>query len=72
MAEAIGAVAPVCLGYVVHISRQAPGANAMCEVWADRAALAVRNQAPALTSLAARFDERLAEPLRLEPPRRIA
>ncbi|WP_075219602.1 putative quinol monooxygenase [Acuticoccus yangtzensis] len=76
--EAVTALVPQvrreqgCLGYTAHVSREAPGTIVMYEVWADQAALDVHAAAPALSALAARFDALLAEPLRLEPLRRIA
>ena len=63
---------PGCLVYAAHLSREEPGTIVMYEVWADQAALDAHTKAPALSSLAARFGELLAEPLGLEPLSRIA
>jgi len=78
LAEAVTAIVPKvraepgCLGYTAHVSREEEGTVVMYEVWADQAALDAHTRAPALSSLAARFDELLSEPLGLEPLRRIA
>ena len=62
---------PGCLSYTPHLSRDRPGMIVMVERWADDAALAAHEKAPPLAGLAARFDELLAEPLRLERLSRI-
>jgi len=62
---------PGCLGYTPHVSRARPDTVVMYEVWENQAALDVHAKAPNLASLAARFEELLAEPLRLEPLRRL-
>ena len=62
---------PGCLAYIPHISREAPGTVVMYEVWEDQAALDVHARASNLAALAARFDELLGEPLRLQPLRRL-
>jgi len=62
---------PGCLGYTAHESRERPGTIVMYEVWADQAAIDAHGKGPSLGQLAARFDELLAEPLRLEPLRRL-
>ena len=78
LAEAVAAIVPRvraetgCIGYTAHVSREEPGTIVMYEVWADQGALDTHAKAPALSSLAARFDELLAEPLGLTPLRRIA
>ncbi len=77
LAEAMAAIIPQvvkepgCLAYVAYESCDAPGTIVMIETWADEAALAAHGKAPAINSLAARFDELLAEPLRLERLRRL-
>jgi len=77
LAEAVAAAVPAvlaepgCLAYVAHESLANPGTIVFVEAWADEAALAVHGKAPAITALAARFDELLAEPLSLEFLRRI-
>ena len=78
LAEAILAIVPAvrrepgCIAYTPHLSQEAPGTIVMVETWADEAALAAHEKAPPLTGLAARFDELLAEPLRLERLSRIS
>ncbi len=78
LAEAVTAIVPQvraepgCLGYTAHVSREAPGTVVMYEIWSDQAALDAHARAPALSSLAARFDDLLSEPLGLESLRRIA
>jgi quinol monooxygenase YgiN len=62
---------PGCIAYVAHESRDAPGTIVMIETWADQAALDAHGKAPAINSLAARFDELLGEPVRIELLRRI-
>ena len=62
---------PGCLVYDAHESRDAPGVIVMLEAWADQAALDAHARAAALTRLAARFDELLAEPPAIERLRRI-
>ncbi|MBB3692441.1 antibiotic biosynthesis monooxygenase [Sphingomonas sp. BK580] len=47
------------------------GVIVMVEAWADQAALDAHARAAAFTSLAARFDELLAEPSAIERLRRI-
>jgi quinol monooxygenase YgiN len=77
LAEGMAAIVPQvvqepgCLAYVMHESRDAPGTIVMIETWADQAAIDAHGKAPAITGLAARFDELLAEPVRLEFLRRI-
>lgn len=62
---------PGCIAYVPHVTRERPGTVVMYEVWADQTALDAHAKAPSLSGLAARFDELLSEPLRLEPLRRL-
>lgn len=62
---------PGCIAYVPHVSRERPGTVVMYEVWANQAALDGHGRAPNLAGLAARFDDLLGEPLRLEPLRRL-
>lgn len=62
---------PGCLLYAPHVSRDNPGTIVMYEVWQDQAALDVHASGPNLGKLAARFDELLAEPLRLEALQRL-
>ena len=62
---------PGCLVYDAHESRDMQGVIVMVEAWADQAALDVHARGPAFTSLAARFDELLAEPPAIERLRRI-
>lgn len=73
MAEIVPQVVkePGCIAYVMHESRDAPGTIVMIETWADEAALEKHGKAPAISGLAARFDDLLAEPIRLEFLRRI-
>lgn len=63
---------PGCLGYTPHVSRENPAIIVMYEVWVNQAALDVHAAGANLASLAARFDELLVEPLRLEPLQKIA
>lgn len=78
LAEALTAIVPAvraepgCLAYLAHISREQPGTIVMYEVWENQAALDAHGAAANFSGLAARFDELLAEPLRLELLRRIA
>ncbi|MDE1150206.1 MAG: putative quinol monooxygenase [Azospirillaceae bacterium] len=78
LADAMAALVPLvlaepgCIAYTAHISRTDPATVVMYEVWADQAALDVHAKGANLASLAARFDELLGAPLRLEPLRRIA
>ena len=62
---------PGCLTYAAHESRDEPGVIVMIEAWADQAALDAHMQAPAFTSLAARFNTLLAGPPAVERLRRI-
>lgn len=57
---------PGCIAYVPHITRENPVTVVMYEVWADQAALDTHAAGANLGALAARFDELLAVPLRLE------
>lgn len=63
---------PGCIAYVPHISRERPETVVMYEVWESQDALDAHAQGKNLTSLAARFDDLLAEPLRLEPLQRLS
>ncbi|MDG3439095.1 putative quinol monooxygenase [Nitrospirillum amazonense] len=63
---------PGCITYAAHISRDDPRTVVMYEVWANQTALDIHAKASAFTSLAARFDELLGAPLRLELLRRVA
>jgi len=60
-----------CIAYLPHVSRDHAATVVMYEVWADQAALDAHAKGPNLSQLAARFDELLDEPLRLEPLRRL-
>lgn len=77
LAEAVLAIVPAvlrepgCLGYAPHVSREDPTTIVMYEVWENQAALDTHAKGANLAALAARFDELLAEPLRLEPLRRL-
>ncbi|MET0241714.1 MAG: putative quinol monooxygenase [Sphingobium sp.] len=62
---------PGCIAYIAHESLDTPGVILMVEAWADQAALDAHAIAPALRSLAARFDALLAEPVHLERMRRL-
>jgi len=63
---------PGCIAYVPHVSREHRETVVMVEAWEDQAALDAHAAGANLTALAARFDELLAEPLRLETLRRLA
>lgn len=63
---------PGCIAYVPHLSREHPGTVVMVEAWEDQAAIDAHTAGASFTALAARFDELLAEPLRLETLRRLA
>jgi len=62
---------PGCIAYIPHVSRENGATIVMYEVWEDQAALDTHARGQNLSGLAARFDELLAEPLRLEPLRRL-
>lgn len=62
---------PGCIAYSPHVSREHPGTVVMYEVWADQAALDVHGSGANLQGLAAQFGDLLAEPIRLEPLRRL-
>jgi quinol monooxygenase YgiN len=62
---------PGCIAYVPHVSREHSGTIVMYEVWEDQAALDAHAQGANFTGLAARFDELLREPLRLELLQRL-
>jgi quinol monooxygenase YgiN len=72
LADAIQAILPAvraepgCLAYLAHSSLDAPGVIVMVEAWASQAALNAHVEAHAFGTLAARFDELLAEPLHVE------
>lgn len=63
---------PGCLAYAPHLSLEEPGTLVMYEGWASEAALEAHAAGAAFAGLAARFDELLDEPLRLERLRPIA
>jgi quinol monooxygenase YgiN len=60
-----------CITYEPHVSRENQGTVVMYEVWETQAALDDHGKGASLAALAARFDELLGEPLRLEPLRRL-
>lgn len=62
---------PGCIAYEPHLSLEHPGTVVMVEAWQDQAALDAHAAGATFTALAARFDELLAEPLRLETLRRL-
>jgi quinol monooxygenase YgiN len=62
---------PGCIAYVPHVSTERPGTVVMYEVWENQAAIDAHAAGPNLGALSARFDTLLAEPLRLEPLRRL-
>jgi quinol monooxygenase YgiN len=62
---------PGCIQYTAHVSREDPTVVVMYEVWADQHSLDVHAEGKNLGALAARFDELLAAPLRLEPLQRL-
>jgi quinol monooxygenase YgiN len=62
---------PGCIVYTPHASRDDACTIVMYEVWKDQEALDVHAAGANLAGLAAKFDELLAEPLRLEPLRRL-
>lgn len=62
---------PGCLLYVPHVDREDPRTVVMYEIWADQGALDAHAAGANLTGLASRFDELLAEPLRIETLRRL-
>jgi len=62
---------PGCIAYEPHLSLENPGTVVMVEAWQDQAALDAHAAGASFTALAARFDELLAEPLRLETLRRL-
>ncbi|MEA1648028.1 putative quinol monooxygenase [Nitrospirillum sp. BR 11164] len=78
LVDAITAIVPAvrrepgCIAYLAHSSREDPGTVVMYEVWADQTALDAHVKGANLASLAARFDDLLSVPLRVEPLRRIA
>jgi quinol monooxygenase YgiN len=60
-----------CIAYDPHVIRGTPGTVVMYEIWESQAALDAHGDAPNLKSLAARFDELLGEPLRVERLQRL-
>ncbi len=62
---------PGCIEYLPHVSRENPAVVVMYEVWSDQVALDTHAAGENLGALAARFEELLASPLRLEPLRRL-
>ncbi|MFG1480051.1 putative quinol monooxygenase [Xanthobacter sp. V4C-4] len=55
-----------CLDYRAHLLAQASGTVVMYERWRDQQAFEAHAAGPAFTGLAARFDDLLGAPLRLE------
>lgn len=72
LTQAITAILPAvraeggCLEYRAHVLAQAPGTVVVYERWRDQRAFDAHAAGAAFTSLAARFDELLGAPLRLE------
>lgn len=62
---------PGCIAYIPHVIRERPGTIVMYEIWEDEAALEAHTRNSNLASLAARFEELLDEPLRLQTLRRL-
>lgn len=60
-----------CIAYTPHISRENPDMVVMYEIWADQATHDAHAKGANLGALAAQFGDLLAEPLRVEPLRRL-
>lgn len=77
LADAVLAIVPAvlkepgCIEYAPHVSREDPSMVVMYEVWADQDALDLHAAGANLGALAARFEELLATPLKLEPLQRL-
>jgi quinol monooxygenase YgiN len=63
---------PGCITYIAHESREHPGTIVMYEAWESDAVLDAHVASAPFMKLAARFDDLLGEPLRLEHLTQIA